>query len=78
MPERSPQMEPLTQSALWQLVLGLAGLILTLAGILYVVDKCGTQRSEKIAKRATDPAATDVVAAAPDAATAKRNHKPLP
>ena len=40
-------MEVLTQSALWQLVLGLAGVILTLAGLLYVVDKCGTERSEE-------------------------------
>lgn len=40
-------MEDLTQSALWQLVLGLAGVILTLAGLLYVVDRYGPERSEE-------------------------------
>jgi hypothetical protein len=39
-------MEPLTQSALWQLVLGLAGVILTLAGVLYVIDKRSAAHEE--------------------------------
>lgn len=59
-------MEPLTQSALWQLVLGLAGLILTLAGILYVVDKCGAKPAEEVARRASTRGPADVVAATPD------------
>ena len=69
-------MEPLTQSALWQLVLGLAGLILTLAGILYVVDKCGTKPAEEIARRAsTRGAPADVVATAPDRDHGQAHHR---
>ena len=71
-------MEPLTQSALWQLVFGLAGVILTLAGLLCVVDKCATERSEEIAKRATAPRATDVGAPAPDRGHGQAHHESLP
>lgn len=68
-------MEPLTQSALWQLVLGLAGVILTLAGILCVVHRCGTKPAEEIARRASmwDPA--DVVAAAPGRDHGQARHR---
>ena len=69
-------MEPLTQSTLWQLVLGLAVVILTLAGLLYAVDKCGAARSE-VARRATAPGATDV-AAAPDRGQGQAHHRPEP
>lgn len=58
-------MEPLTQSVLWQLVLGLAGVILTLAGILYVVDKCGTKPAKKAPRRASMQGPADVADAAP-------------
>lgn len=71
-------MEPLTQSALWQLVLGLAVVILTLAGLLYAVDQCGIERSKKTAKRATAPGATDVVAGPPDRGQTRAHHRPEP
>ena len=68
-------MELLTQSALWQLVLGLAGLILTLAGILYVVDKCGAKPAEEIARRASTRGPADVVAATPDRDHGQAHHR---
>ena len=67
-------MEPLTQSALWQLVLGLAVVILILAGLLYAVDKCGTARSE-VARRDA-PGATDVAAGTPDRGQGEAHHRP--
>ena len=67
-------MEPLTQSALWQLVVGLAGVSLTLAGILYVVDKYGPKRSDPIARRASMRGSAEVVAADRDHGQAR--HKP--
>ena len=67
-------MEPLTQSALWQLVLGLAVVILVLVGLLYAVDKCGAARSE-IARRVTAPGAPDVAAGAPDRGQGQAHHR---
>ena len=70
-------MEPLTQSALWQLVLGLAVVILVLAGLLYAVDKCGAARSGT-ARRGAAPGTPDVAAGAPDRGQGKAHHRPEP